>query len=885
MPETERLQRFDEAIYSTLELELTDSEGNPLDDEVDIELSGSVTYASRVRVYQLAVLRSLPAGGVSVAVKPTHFFPQTAQATLGSLETRRLTLSFRLRPAGIGGFRAAPYHKLDLRVRNILDKSRIRGGKGVLKGAGLYESLNRDLKATFLNVCAKAASSKLSSGVSYLNLFDEVKAFEPDRIVFAGSPEIGGMVAGEAGFRPTSRGGARMARRFTAGKLKTNDQRGALRLNLYGAPSKQKKVLIDASLAGIREPVEMTYKGTAGAPAVRTTFSTNPYLVGELLKEHHQVSPQYELLRKRERAAPASRDPVVIDIRGDFASAAPDPLLPESAPETTRGVESITGDEIVLTEPQTKPAGGDPLRVSHWIENEAGETRKMSDPLAAGRPHLYWFEIAEVARESASIDEFIEPAVLKVQPESTMRVEVISELLASGAVRETRTVKYRRGKGIAPVSFDLLAKPGEHDLLVNVLHQENRVYSRSWPMKAEGSPDLGAGSPPPLEDSPGTVLLTQVESYFSLRAPGGAPIDKCGLSEGGFTSLTLKARQILRKFADQYPLNESEGIDQKGVLTLLSDMAKWGYDAYRTLFPPKGKLKPILDRLPSGAGIDVDSDHACFPWEWLYMGRPPASPDRLTSAEAIREVLGNFWGYRFRIWLIVRPADWVLSSDEIENASQTRMLSAVNPETDKKGGPQNLEYVEKLRDQYGIANRICTNREAAMAALQTGLGPQDSPHLLYFYCHHQPGKQLTGSEYSGFGDSTLFMKKEKEEPITRWDLLDLELPPFPRDNAPIVFLNACGTAQGQEFYPAGFIPYFATEMNARAVIGTQAEVNTVAAWQFARDLLDAWFKGSPLADALLGVRRAWLKPDKLNPYAMYYSIYGDGRVRLGKRIK
>ena len=109
-----------------------------------------------------------------------------------------------------------------------------------------------------------------------------------------------------------------------------------------------------------------------------------------------------------------------------------------------------------------------------------------------------------------------------------------------------------------------------------------------------------------------------------------------------------------------------------------------------------------------------------------------------------------------------------------------------------------------------------------------------------------------------------------------------DLSPFKRH--PLVFLNACGTAQGQELYRSGFIGFFASELGAAAVVGTLAEIPADDAYEVARAFMQKWLRGARAAQALREIRYEQLK-EKRNPFAMYFTLHGAGYLSLTQPIQ
>lgn len=136
--------------------------------------------------------------------------------------------------------------------------------------------------------------------------------------------------------------------------------------------------------------------------------------------------------------------------------------------------------------------------------------------------------------------------------------------------------------------------------------------------------------------------------------------------------------------------------------------------------------------------------------------------------------------------------------------------------------------------------------------------------VLYLFCHATASDQdpddarliLTGSESVSLGD--LWVHAPREDQLA---------------GRPLVFLNACESAELSPSFYDGFVPYFLTK-GARGVIGTECKIPGLFAGEWAKAFFDELFAGRPLGEAVLELRRRFLT-DHNNPFGLLYGVHAD----------
>jgi hypothetical protein len=107
--------------------------------------------------------------------------------------------------------------------------------------------------------------------------------------------------------------------------------------------------------------------------------------------------------------------------------------------------------------------------------------------------------------------------------------------------------------------------------------------------------------------------------------------------------------------------------------------------------------------------------------------------------------------------------------------------------------------------------------------------------------------------------------------VTLKDLSDLW--PEVRKRRPLVFVNACGSAQADPLYGNPFVEHFVRDWGSRALVGTDWTVPTDFADVFSRSVIARLRSGEALIDALRSTSREAFAAGNL--YPLIYALYGE----------
>ncbi len=140
--------------------------------------------------------------------------------------------------------------------------------------------------------------------------------------------------------------------------------------------------------------------------------------------------------------------------------------------------------------------------------------------------------------------------------------------------------------------------------------------------------------------------------------------------------------------------------------------------------------------------------------------------------------------------------------------------------------------------------------------------------LVYFYCHG--------------GIDEILEQPYLEISDGRIDSNFLEASKLQWSHNPLVFLNGCATG---DYSPESYMSLIDDFRVAGAcgVIGTECPVPEMFAEPYAAALLPRLFKGEPLGQAMLTVRRELLR-EKLNPLGLVYSLYAAHEIVLSRAV-
>lgn len=390
--------------------------------------------------------------------------------------------------------------------------------------------------------------------------------------------------------------------------------------------------------------------------------------------------------------------------------------------------------------------------------------------------------------------------------------------------------------------------------------------------------------------------------------PGYDPIKHPWLGPQYLEGRLINGRKLLSDWAKKYNSlladKDSDKLTCAGDATecIWLDLATWGWELYRDLFDLHAQTKPelvnwgreIAENLPAGSRVVIDSVACSMPWGLLY----DAEPD--IKSETFFE---HFWGLKYLLESVpfFVPQIAVRPKHRLENEKNTRLSVTINEQMDKEFKTGHKLFFETLTQNFNFPPAeaepavsdcmtakgdvlISTTKDCVINCL---LERQEPQHLYYYYCHHEKGDGVFNYRgYRNFEESKMVITGRTPTPATAIGFLELKqngkIKKF--QQPPVVFMNACESAQGNVGYPAGFMFYFTYMLSACVFIGTEASIPAAFADYFGRCFITRFLKGEPVGQTLLGLVGECARRHR-NPFGLYYSLHGNSNTRLAHPIE
>lgn len=186
-------------------------------------------------------------------------------------------------------------------------------------------------------------------------------------------------------------------------------------------------------------------------------------------------------------------------------------------------------------------------------------------------------------------------------------------------------------------------------------------------------------------------------------------------------------------------------------------------------------------------------------------------------------------------------------------------------------------YWQNVRNLTGIDIVERTTASQVMQAMRGGEdGHAVGDALLYFYCH-----ALSRASGGGGADWAFGLSGGDRLPLSRLTLQAPQEDILP--GSPLVFINACESAElSPELYD-GFVPYFVSK-GARGAIGTECKTPALFAEEWARHFFDRFLTGQPIGSIVLDLRREFFEQHH-NLLGLLYAVYCDADLVVDPALR
>jgi len=599
------------------------------------------------------------------------------------------------------------------------------------------------------------------------------------------------------------------------------------------------------------------------------------------------------LLAQEARGAPVEVDLDWLDQplpkREVHESMKPTPPRPPRREPGTLIAEEEAAMEEMIAEPEAPPSPAEPEK--RWINAEI-QDHDPTEPLQMGEVYTLAFDVdTELRKTAVGGDEFL----YRFRPDEEL-VELTVQLTSDDFEIYTEPQKLRvprRGRSKGKARFDIEPKH-EGEGIINAVFLKDGNFIQLITLKLQTGAPLPTGvlSAEPSLGRPldaAFVVRPRDVSLTILNTGTGFQVIMSG-AVGAMATLPLTLPQLDQMVADvRRELRDivylkagpkktrvyQAGIDIPPEVNrvALARLAKVGYRLYQRIFygPAADAQANLLgDKLREMAQketlkIQIFSQQFLLPWGILYMA-DEYDPDHVDPE--------LFLGLKHIIEHIPLQQNMRVIDGIIDAHTGLTVSLNVNTDIDQQMGvpliADQLNYWEEIKGDDGPQIVVRQTREDVARALADTSTPDQ---ILYFYCH-AVSKSL--AEGGGPDDSTLVLSQNGR--LTLGDLyieapLNKVLP-----GAPLVFINACESAELSPLFYDGFVPYFMGK-GARGVIGTECETPALFASEWAKRFFRRFLAGEPLGRACLELRREFYYQHH-NLMGLLYALYVDGDTQV-----
>jgi hypothetical protein len=285
--------------------------------------------------------------------------------------------------------------------------------------------------------------------------------------------------------------------------------------------------------------------------------------------------------------------------------------------------------------------------------------------------------------------------------------------------------------------------------------------------------------------------------------------------------------------------------------------------------------------------VQIEAPALPIPWALLYDGlaygatlKGHASQRYQVPLLTVEDVdVECFWGRRFAIFHDVQGVRSLSGIDL--GAGSVRVQPVLNPTLEAGIIKNQMELFAS-----SPASRVRLDMETVLTERSEFLswvkaGDNARCDILYLFCHawapgmydeyglpspvsHSLQSYVVVADQSG-GDGRVTVAEMQKE----WDRK--------RHNRPLVFLNACSTAQSDSLYGTPFVDHFMTRWQGRALVGTEWVVPAAFADAFSRLVVAELRSKKTLINALQTASDAAFEEDNFFP--LIYTLYGVPHLR------
>jgi hypothetical protein len=306
----------------------------------------------------------------------------------------------------------------------------------------------------------------------------------------------------------------------------------------------------------------------------------------------------------------------------------------------------------------------------------------------------------------------------------------------------------------------------------------------------------------------------------------------------------------------------------------LAALAEESFAMFRSIFFESGAddgMKSIGRLLASLTGgptrdIQVVTSRFVIPWQLLYAA---LSLEPLDAR--------HFLGFSHRIEHLALKSGWDVRQSEIRHTADLRISVNVNREIDKDFKITAVAEQLKFFGDLAAGGHVRIEIRDTLAGVKQALAdPQLDDQVIYLYCH-----AVSNSAGEGVGKSALLFEGKKALTLSALRAAAaVDAPPY--RGAPLVFINACQSAELSPLFYDGFVPHL-TSRGARGVIGTECDTPATFGSKWAEAFFREFLEGEELGQVMLTLRRRFLEENH-NLLGLLYAVHCNGNTRVDPAV-
>ncbi len=550
---------------------------------------------------------------------------------------------------------------------------------------------------------------------------------------------------------------------------------------------------------------------------------------------------------------------------------------PEPAPGAAEAPGTLSAGET-----ESDDAAAERFINVELLDNESSNLDPSQAPLQAGAFYSLQFDVDLKLRAAAIVTS---GARLQLEHQPEEDVVPLTVRLESSDFRffnETEQTLYvpQQGKSLNKVKFDFSPlQDGPATITAVFLKQGNFVQVMSLKFHVGALfqvGTLGRNVNEGLSLPPRQVNLTilQAGAGFQLILSGAvAATCQLNITPQHLNALVDGLRKQLTEvvqltYQGEKVFQTRVDIPEPASELAFKTLAQAGYGLYRSLFFGPGadsqsrnlgkKLSEMARREP--LSVQIFSQQFMIPWGLLYIAER-WDPEQLEAE--------NFLGLKHVIEHIPLQPEMHVTEGKIA-AGGLQVSLNLNRDIDRDMRhpltQDQVAYWQAIRDRTGVGVTIRETKAELLSALAN---PDTADQILYLYCHAEssglseaggpPASRLVLSGGQALTLEELYLMTESEEPLA---------------GAPLVFLNACQSAELSPLFYDGFVPYFMAK-GARGVIGTECDTPALFAVEWSKRFFEKFLRGRPLGQVFLDLRREFFFKHN-NIMGLLYALYVDG---------